>query len=721
MNTLSGPEFFQNRELSWLDFNRRVLAEAESAAVPLLERCKFAAIVSSNLDEFFMVRVALVHRAAEAEAGPLGPDQRPPKQVLESISAKSHALVDDQYACLNRELLPALAEAGVELVRTAGLSLADREHLGDYFDSQILPVLTPLAVDPAHPFPLLANCAVYLLFQVKPHELETGQKFFARADTVLMQVPVGLRRFVSLPAASGRLRLALLEDVIGLFAERALRGYSVVGSQVFRVTRDAEFTVDEEQSENLLSAVEQQLRSRRRGVPVRLELEAGGSPAIEDYLRVQLGLAEADIYRAAGPADLRCLFALPGLVDRPELSDPAWLPQRHPRLTGDEDLFSVIREQDLALLLPYHSFDPVVEFVRQAAGDPEVLAIKITLYRVAGGSPLVQALIAAAENGKQVTALIELRARFDEEANINWARRLDAAGAHVIYGVVGYKTHAKTCLVVRREEGGIRRYVHLSTGNYNDRTARLYTDVALFTARPEFGADISAFFNVITGYSLPPKWHRIAMAPTGLRERFIGLIEREIERHSPETPGFLRGKMNSLIDPQIIGALYRASQAGVKIDLAVRGMTRLRAGVKGMSENIRLVSVVDRFLEHPRIYYFHNGGDEEVYCASADWMERNLDSRLELLFPVVDAEARRLALRNLELTLADNVKAWELGPDDVYRRRPRSADEAPQRSQEILYREAAQAAKVQSTQRRQSLFVAKTAPESRPARRKRGG
>lgn len=705
---LDDPANFLNRELSWLQFNFRVLAEAEAENQPLLERVKFLAIVSSNLDEFFMVRAALQHRLLDEDIGPSGPDRTPPSEVLSGIAHDAHIMMTRQYDCFDNAVRPALKKGGIHIVRSDDLSETELPYLKQYFDEQVMPALTPLAVDTGHPFPLLSNLATYILFKVRPRDME-GRRFFGQADTVLVQVPAVLGRFIRLPGDKQD-RFAVLDDIISLFAEDLLGGYEVRGAYPFRVTRDADFTVDDERTENLMAAIEQELRSRRRGAPVRMEIGEDVPDEIVGYLQEELHLQERDTYRIPSLIDLKTLFGLTGSLDRPDLSDEPWPPQAHPAFRGEHDMFEVIRGGDRILHHPYQSFDPVVEFLDRAADDPQVLAIKITLYRVSGDSPLVQALIRAAESGKQVTALVELRARFDEEANINWARRLDAAGAHVIYGVVGYKTHSKVCLVVRREEDGIQRYVHLSTGNYNDRTARLYTDIGYFTARPEFGQDISAFFNVITGYSLPPKWNRIEMSPTGMRDRILNLIEREIEKHTPETPAFIRAKMNSLIDGKVIVALYRASQAGVRVELVVRGLCRLRPGVPGLSEHITVRSIVDRFLEHPRIFHFHNGGNEEVYCASADWMERNFDGRLELIFPILTPANGRKVLHILDAALEDNVKAWEMKPDGEYVRVKRRKREKAYRSQDVLYRDTVKAIRLAEEENRVQVFKAKTAP-----------
>ena len=686
------PKDLFNRELSWLEFNARVLGEAENPDVPLLERLKFLSIVSSNLDEFFMVRVAMARRAFENGTPTVGPDMTRPSDLLSAISHKTHDIVSRQWACLRTAILPGLSERGIVIVRRSEYTKDDRDLLGSLFDDAVAPVLTPLGVERKRGIPLLANCGTYLAFDVATDEAAKGPRFQPEATVVFVQVPSSLKRFVVLPSHGG-LRVAVLDDVITEFADRLLRGYRIEGTYACRVTRDADIDVDEEREGDLLAAVEDEVRSRRMGHPVRLEVDEGASDAFTATLVGALGLSKDDIYVSGNLLDLASFGKLVGIVNDPELADAPWPPHPHPAFATHEEgrlTFDALRDRDILLHHPYHSFDPVVQLLQTAAVDPDVLAIKMTLYRVSGDSPIVRALIAAAKNGKQVTVLVELRARFDEEANVHWARGLGEAGAHVVYAVVGYKTHGKALLVVRRESDGLRRYVHLSTGNYNDKTARLYTDLGLLTTRKEFGADVSAFFNVITGYSMPPKWNVIEIAPTGLRRRMTALIEREIEKHAPETPGLIRAKVNSLIDPGIISALYDASRAGVHVDLVVRGMCRLRPGIEGLSKNIRVRSVIDRFLEHSRIYHFRNGGSDEVYLSSADLMERNLDRRLEVLFPLVDDGARQSALRIVDAALDDNTKAWRLDADGTYSRVPRRGRKR-RRSQADLYEEAGRA------------------------------
>ncbi|MCC8190674.1 MAG: polyphosphate kinase 1 [Planctomycetes bacterium] len=707
-----GPEKWINRDLSLIAFNYRVLAQAEDLNLPLLDRVKFLAIVSSNLDEFFMVRVAYIRRLLKQGDSLTGPDGMAPRLLLDTMREQARELLTRANRVWSEDVLPALRASSVAIVGPEELTAEDRDFLAAYFREQVLPVLTPMVVDATHPFPLLSSGAIYILLRLAARP-ELEESFFSKADTVLVQVPSGLTRFIRLQRRDGISRFVLLEDVVTMFAAEIVNGYDILGAHHFRITRDAELTLDEDQADDLILAIQEGLKRSRWGVPVRLSVSDKVPDTETLYLCDRLELEPEDIFRSTGMLDLSSLFGLVPMVDRPDLLEPPWPPQSHPAFATNDDIFSVIAGGDVLLSLPYQSFDPVTRLIESAADDPNVLAIKITLYRVSGQSPLVRALIRAAERKKQVTALVELQARFDEEANITWARRLDAAGAHVIYGVVGYKTHSKAALVIRRESDGIRRYCHLATGNYNDRTARLYTDLGLLTADPDMGADISSFFNVITGYSLPPVWNYIEMAPIGLRARTTAMIRREIEKHTPERPGFIRAKMNALIDPQIIRELYRASQAGVRIDLLVRGMCRLRPGVPGLSENIRVFSIVDRFLEHPRIFHYHNGGNEEVYLSSADWMERNMDRRLELLFPINDPVCFKQALAVLDAGFADNVSAWRLLPDGVYSREKPAPYEPIYRSQEKLYDRAVAMAATSRDEKKHTVFTVRTAPGDR--------
>ncbi len=677
------PELFLNRETSWLEFNGRVLEEAQDATNPLLERLKFATIVAGNLDEFFMVRVAALQNAvAEGDLAP-DPAGLSPSQQLGQISERAHAMVDALYDALTREILPALAERGVQIVPLSSLVPAARQALSKNFRDELLPILTPLAIDTARPFPMLAGLSLNLAVLLAPAEGEEAPRL------AVVQVPSGLPRLVR-PAGAPATTYVLLEEVIRGELGALFPGQEIKETAVFRVARDSELDLDDEGGRDLLLVIEEELRNRRRSGIVRLEVEAGVGESLLGTLGARLEVSAEDTYRIAGPLDIRALFALVDLPALEDLRDPPLKPLLSLEFPAD-GVFSLLDERDVYLHHPYESFDPVVQFLTQAADDPDVLAIKQTLYRTSGDSPLVQSLARAAEKGKQVTVLVELMARFDEQRNIRWARRLEEAGAHVIYGIRGYKTHAKICLVVRRGRQGIRRYVHLGTGNYNDRTARLYTDFGRMTADREIGEDASAFFNALTGYSDPPRMKKLVMAPTQLRERHLRLIARERQRAEGGQAAEIRAKMNALVDEDVIRALYDAAKAGVRIRLNVRGICCLRPGVKGLSETIQVVSVVDRFLEHARIFYFRNGGDEEVYLSSADWMPRNLDKRIELLFPVESTEGRQKVLAALDHAFQDNVKGRWLQADGTYKRRRPAKGEEPFRSQLQNYREVQRA------------------------------
>ncbi len=676
------PELFFNRELSWLQFNGRVLEEALDPATPALERLKFLAIAAGNLDEFFMVRVAALKTAIDEGDTAPDPAGLTPQQQHAQVAAAAQELVARLYKALAEQVLPALAERGIRLLRVDALEPAQRAALARHFRDEVLPALTPLAIDASRPFPLLAGLSLNLAVLLAPAEGESDPRL------AVVQVPGRLPRLVR-PLGESTLYV-LLEDLVGAELGALFPGQQVLACAAFRATRDAELELDDEggREQDYVQALEEELRKRRRGAPVRLEIEARASDELVRLLTARLELDEPDVYRLPGLLDVRALLPL---CELPALEDLRDAPLR-PRATLDaarqERLFDLLDERDLLLHHPYDSFDPVVAFLAQAAEDPDVLAIKQTLYRTSGDSPVVQALALAAEAGKQVTVLVELMARFDEQSNIRWARRLEQAGAHVIYGVRGYKTHAKICLVVRRTRQGIRRYVHLGTGNYNDRTARAYTDFGLMTADADIGQDASAFFNALTGYSDPPRMKKLVMAPTHLRQHVLRLIERERRRAEDGQAAEIRAKMNALVDEDIIRALYDAARAGVRVRLNVRGVCCLRPGLKGTSESIQVVSIVDRFLEHARVFHFRNGGDEEVYLSSADWMTRNLDRRIELLFPVEDPEARRRVLHALDAVFLDNVKARRLHADGGYRRARPAKREEPFRAQIQLHREA---------------------------------
>jgi polyphosphate kinase len=675
---------FINRELSWLAFNERVLEEAADPATPLLERVKFAAIAASNLDEFFMVRVAGLRRAVED--GETSPDLSgiPPARQLVAVCERAHTF----SAALNRlvidELLPALAMEGIHLRGFADVTEDGRGWVGAFFKESVLPVLTPLAIDAARPFPLLASLSLNIAVLLDAGTGEAGHRL------AVVQVPPGLNRLVQLPGGQGT-TFVLLEEIIRQHLSQLFPGQTIREASLIRLARDAELEFDDEGGRTHLELVERELRERRRSDVVRLEIEATASDELAEMLRTRLELAPDDCYRVTRMLDLRVLMGVVELPGFDELRDPPI--QAVDVLVGTyTDLFSAIEEHDILLHHPYDAYDPVPALVAQAAEDPDVLAIKQTLYRASVGSPIVASLQRAAEGNKQVTVIVELTARFDEERNIQWARALEKAGAHVIYGVRGYKVHAKICLIIKRTPHGVRRYVHLGTGNYNERTARLYTDFGLMTTSQPIAEDASAFFNALTGYSDPPRLKKLVMAPTALRQRLVKLIDRERRRAEAGQPAEIVAKMNSLIDDGIIEALYEASRAGVRIRLNVRGICALRPEVPAASETIEVVSIVDRFLEHSRVYYFLNGGDEEVYLSSADWMTRNLDRRIELMFPIDDASHRVKVLQALRAMFRDNVKARWLGADGVYRRRERASGESPFRVQQELQNEAQRAA-----------------------------
>ena len=675
--SLNDPRWFINRELSWLAFNERVLEEASDAQVPALERLKFLAIASSNLDEFFMIRVAGLKSQMVGHVEESGADAMSPGEQLAAISARTHEMVARCYRALLGDVLPNLDRAGVKLLFTSQLSPEGDHFVADYFAREVFPVLTPIALDPGHPFPHLRNKSLNLAVRFAPPA--PG----ARLRYGVVPVPSVLPRLVEVPQ-QGKKCYVLLEDVIARYVAQLFPGMPIDGCFAFRVTRNWDLSIDEEEAEDLLVTIEREVRRRDRGSAVRLEISAGAEQHLSDYLVRALKLGASDVYRIDGPLNIPDLLPLLGRIDSKELHDDPFTPVI-PQAIGDgeRDFFRLIREKDVLLHHPYESFDPVVSFIEAAAEDPAVLAIKQTLYRTGKDSPIVRALQRAAENGKQVTALVELKARMDEEANILWARALEQAGVHVVYGLIGYKTHCKVALVVRREVGGLKRYVHLGTGNYNPTTAKTYGDLSLFTAREEFGSDATALFNLLTGYSKPAQWKRFKVAPMGLKSGVIELIERETAIAQATGKGRIIAKMNSLADSDVIKALYRASQAGVTIDLLIRGICCLRPGVPGVSDRIRVVSIVDRFLEHTRIWYFEAAGKKEVWLSSADWMPRNFIRRVEIAFPVEDATLRERILDEIiALQLADNCKARLLRPDGVYERIQPSKPATLVRSQE---------------------------------------
>ncbi|HWR43536.1 RNA degradosome polyphosphate kinase [Sporomusa sp.] len=679
------PEYFFNRELSWIKFNRRVLGEADAKHKPLLERLKFIAITSSNLDEFFMIRVAGLKHQLESGVNKTDAAGLTVSQQLAGIAEDTHELVKFKYRYL-KNILQELAAADISFAEIASLDERVQEWLENFFHNNIFPVITPMAVDAGHPFPFLANRSLNLAVFLGRERGET--------HAAVIQVPGVLPRIIEAPSDGDKRQFVFLEDIIKHYCVHLFHGYTIKDVVPFRITRNADLSIDEEDAEDLLAEVEKSLRQRKRGQAVRLEIGKTNSRQIRELLVHTLSIEEQDIYEISGPLDVTCFFKFSDLPGLEHLRYSLLGPQPAQDLIGTSNLFDAIRERDILLHHPYESFEPVVEFVRQSAWDPKVLAIKQTLYRVSGNSPIVKSLAQAAENGKQVTVLVELKARFDEENNILWAKRLEEAGCHVIYGLVGLKTHAKMILVVRQEQDGIKRYVHMGTGNYNDATAKMYTDMGLFTANDQFGADASAFFNVLSGYSDPPVWNKIVVAPLGLREKIKELIDREIEFAKAGKGGRIIAKMNSLVDKEIVLKLYEASCHGVKIDLIIRGICVLRPGVAGISDNITVRSVVGRYLEHHRIFYFDNGGDERVFLSSADWMPRNLNERVELFFPIEDLSHIERIKNILEISLNDNQKAYVMKKDGTYRRVDKRGKAV--NSQMEFYAEAQSAAKVQN-------------------------
>jgi len=719
IQSLSDARWFINRELSWLAFNERVLEEACDPQVPALERLKFLAITSSNLDEFFMIRVAGLKSQLSGHVEESGPDALSPGEQLQAISVRAHEMVARQYRALLADVLPNLERAGVRLLGPQQLSAGASSFVNEYFWREVFPVLTPIALDPGHPFPHLRNKSLNLAVRFGPAAPGTRLRYG------VVPVPSVLPRLVEIPD-HGR-SFVLLDDVIARCVAQLFPGMPIDGCWPFRVTRNWDLSIDEEEAEDLLVTIEREVRRRDRGSAVRLEIAAGAEQQMVDYLVRALKLGAPDVYRPEGPLNIPDLLPLLGRMEQKELHDEPFTPVVPPQLgDAERDLFRLIRERDVLLHHPYESFDPVVGLIEAAADDPSVLAIKMTLYRTGKDSPLVRALQRAAENGKQVTALVELKARMDEEANILWARALEQAGVHVVYGLIGYKTHSKVALVVRREAGGLRRYVHLGTGNYNPVTARIYEDLSLFTARDDFGADATSLFNLLTGYSKPASWKKFRVAPLGLKSAVLELIEREAQIAKETGRGRIVAKMNSLQEPDVVKALYRASQAGVQIDLIVRGICVLRPGIPGVSERIKVVSVVDRFLEHSRVWYFEAGGKREVYLSSADWMLRNFVRRVEIAFPVEDAGLKERILDEvLGTSLADNVKARILRADGQYERvQPgtHGTSATPLRSQErfmALARRAA-APEAQAAVASHDVFPS-TQRRREPRRKKRMG
>ena len=694
------PELYTNRELSWILFNKRVLSEARDKQIPLFERLKFLSITASNLDEFFMVRVASLKDMVNAKYTKKDIAGLTAAQQLDKLNVVTHELVAQQYSTYNRSLLPLLKANGLTVVeKHEQLSKDQAEYVDAYFEENVYPVLTPMAVDSSRPFPLIRNKSLNIGALLSKRK-EKGELEFAT-----VQVPSVLARIVPIPAGdNGGKAVILLEEVIERNISRLFLNYDVVCSHPFRIMRNADLTIDEDEAEDLLKEIEKQLKKRQWGQAIRLEVEAGMDKRLLRIIKDELSIEEEDIYHIDGPLDLTFLMKMYGLEGFEHLKEEKYVPQPVPEFMEEGSLFDKIRQGDILLHHPFQTFAPVVQFIREAARDPEVLAIKQTLYRVSGNSPIIAALAQAAENGKQVSVLVELKARFDEENNIVWARKLEKAGCHVIYGLVGLKTHSKITLVVRREEDGIRRYVHLGTGNYNDATAKLYTDIGMMTCSEAIGEDATAVFNMLSGYSEPLSWNKLSLAPLWLKDKFLYLIGREVKNVRAGETGHIIAKMNSLCDQDIIAALYEASAAGVKIELIVRGICSLKVGIPGVSENISVRSIVGTFLEHSRIFYFENAGKSEVYCGSADWMPRNLERRVEILFPVEDPKLKEKVLHILDVQLRDTVKAHLLQPDGSYEKVDRRGKETFN-SQVAFCVEAMEAAKAQETPHDDRVFI----------------
>ena len=664
MTDYKNPRLYYNRELSWILFNQRILSEARDKNNPLFERLKFLGITSSNLDEFFMVRVASLKDMVNAEYDKRDIAGMTPAEQLEQIGVEIHQLVGQQYSTYNRSLIPQLNQNGIRVIRQhEELTEDEAAFLDRYFQENVYPVLTPMAVDSSRPFPLIRGKSLNIAALVR----KKGQK--EELEFVTVQVPSVLSRIIELPVGEEKecsKKVILLEEVIERNIQKLFLNYDIVCAHPYRIMRNADLTIDEDEAADLLKEIEKQLKKRQWGQVIRLEIENGADKRLLKILKKELHVENANIYGIEGPLDLTFLMKMYGLEGFDHLKVVKYEPQTHPKLPAGCNVFEEIRKGDILLHHPYHTFQPVVDFIRQAAADPEVLAIKQTLYRVSGNSPIIAALAQAAENGKQVSVLVELKARFDEENNIVWARMLEKAGCHVIYGLVGLKTHSKITLVVRREEDGIRRYVHLGTGNYNDATAKLYTDVGLLTCSELMGEDATAVFNMLSGYSEPLFWNKLSLAPLWLKDKFLSLIQREKKNALEGKRARIIAKMNSLCDQDVIAALYEASAAGVKIDLIVRGICCLRVGIPGVSENITVRSIVGNFLEHSRIFYFENDENWEIYCGSADWMPRNLERRVEILFPVEAEELKRQLWEILDYNLKDTVKAHIMQPDGTY-------------------------------------------------------
>ena len=731
------PEYYRNRELSWLSFDERVLSEARDKSIPLFERLKFLSITASNLDEFYMIRVASLKDMVHTQYNKPDIAGMTPKEQLKAISERTHELVQSQYNTYNRSLLPALQKINFRIISShEELTKEQAEYVDEYFEENIYPVLTPMAMDSSRPFPLIRNKTLNigaLICKKDAAEKEAGadrekesaekkdagekktkekggdrkekNKDRQKLDFATVQVPSVLPRFVQLPVGEdGSHAIILLEEVIERNIGKLFLSYDVICAHPYRIMRNADLTIDEDEAADLLVEIQKQLKKRQWGEVIRLEVEEKIDRRLLKILKSEFNIRDEDLFFIPGPLDLTFLMKVYGLEGYEDYKVPRYTPAPVPALQNDDDIFTNIRKGDILLHHPYMSFEPVVDFVRQAARDPQVLAIKQTLYRVSGNSPIIAALAQAAENGKQVSVLVELKARFDEENNIVWAKMLEKAGCHVIYGLLGLKTHSKITLVVRREETGIRRYVHLGTGNYNDSTAKQYTDCGLLTCDAKIGEDATAVFNMLSGYSEPNSWNKLVVAPIWMRDRFLHMIRMEEENARKGQEARIVAKMNSLCDREIIAALYSASAAGVKIDLIIRGICCLITGIPGVSENITVRSIVGNFLEHARIFYFYSNGTEEVYMGSADWMPRNLDKRVEIVFPLEKEEIKKEAMHILEIQMADNVKAHVLQPDGTYEKIDKRG-KVLVNAQEYFCQEATERAKIKKTELDKRVFI----------------
>ena len=677
---LNKSKFYINRELSWLKFNVRVLEEAADPSHPLLERLKFIAIFSSNLDEFFMIRVAGVKEQIHAGLDYKAADGLEPEELLRRISVQVHEAVDKQADILEKDLLPKMKKKGIRIRTIQGMRNHQKEYLENYFKEKIYPLLTPLAIDPSHPFPQIKNLGLNLFVELRiPYQQLLKQG--------VIHIPANLPRFIPLPTENGSSDFVLIEEVITRFAHFLFPNMKLVNIYPFRITRNADLDLSEAEADDLLKLIERELRKRRLGTVIRLEVGKDMDKKAREFLMEKMNLDEDDLYVTRTYLDLSA-FSYFLKLNYPDLKDKKFRPTLNPHIVNSRNIFKAIRDEDILLHHPYESFNHVSDFIQEASQDPKVLAIKQTLYRTSGKSPIVKALKEAVENGKQVTALIELKARFDEQNNIEWARELDHAGVNVVYGILGLKTHCKICMVVRQEENKIRRYLHLSTGNYNESTARIYTDMGLLTCNEEMGQDASALFNLLTGYSLQEEWNKFLVAPATLRPGIVSLIHETVSGHSDKDSAYIAIVVNSLVDPDLIRELYKASAKGVKIDLIVRGICCLVPGIPDVSENISVRSIVGRFLEHTRVFYFKHNGQTQVYLGSADMMERNLNRRVELVFPILDPKIKRRVIEVIDHMLKDNTKARIMDTEGIYTRAKKGKGESTFNVHEYLLDES---------------------------------